>query len=184
MLKEFYNSLTSDEDKALVVSDDFNKVLAQQTGTLENGKYSVDSYTNALKQLKDAQDGANDSVSELSISDSITKIDDLQTKMKDLDGIMADFVSGDGIDVSNLSGIVDSFQKMKDAGQDVDMTNVENAIKQISDASSLKEAQSALDSLCTEYVYASGVLDGLTDSNASLIAEVLLINPLVHYQVL
>lgn len=169
--KEFYNSLTSDEDKALVVSDDFNRVLAQQTGTLENGKYSVDSYTNALKQLKDAQDGANDSVSELSISDSITKIDDLQTKMKDLDGIMADFVSGDGIDVSNLSGIVDSFQKMKDAGQDIDMTNVENAIKQISDASSLKEAQSALDSLCTEYVYASGVLDGLTDSNASLIAE-------------
>lgn len=169
--KEFYNSLTSDEDKALVVSDDFNRVLAQQTGTLENGKYSVDSYTNALKQLKDAQDGANDSASELSISDSITKIDDLQTKMKDLDGIMADFVSGDGIDVSNLSGIVDSFQKMKDAGQDIDMTNVENAIKQISDASSLKEAQSALDSLCTEYVYASGVLDGLTDSNASLIAE-------------
>lgn len=169
--KEFYNSLTSDEDKALVVSDDFNRVLAQQTGTLENGKYSVNSYTNALKQLKDAQDGANDSVSELSISDSIIKIDDLQTKMKDLDGIMADFVSGDGIDVSNLSGIVDSFQKMKDAGQDVDMTNVENAIKQISDASSLNEAQSALDSLCTEYVYASGVLDGLTDSNASLIAE-------------
>lgn len=169
--KEFYNSLTSDEDKALVVSDDFNRVLAQQTGTLENGKYSVNSYTNALKQLKDAQDGANDSASELSISDAITKIDDLQTKMKDLDGIMADFVSGDGIDVSNLSGIVDSFQKMKDAGQDVDMTNVENAIKQISDASSLNEAQSALDSLCTEYVYASGVLDGLTDSNASLIAE-------------
>lgn len=169
--KEFYNSLTSDEDKALVVSDDFNRVLAQQTGTLENGKYSVNSYTNALKQLKDAQDCANDSASELSISDAITKIDDLQTKMKDLDGIMADFVSGDGIDVSNLSGIVDSFQKMKDAGQDVDMTNVENAIKQISDASSLKEAQSALDSLCTEYVYASGVLDGLTDSNASLIAE-------------
>lgn len=169
--KEFYNSLTSDEDKALVVSDDFNRVLAQQTGTLENGKYSVNSYTNALKQLKDAQDGANGSASELSISDSITKIDDLQTKMKDLDGIMADFVSGDGIDVSNLSGIVDSFQKMKDAGQDIDMTNVENAIKQISDASSLKEAQSALDSLCTEYVYASGVLDGLTDSNASLIAE-------------
>lgn len=169
--KEFYNSLTSDEDKALVVSDDFNRVLAQQTGTLENGKYSVNSYTNALKQLKDAQDGANGSASELSISDAITKIDDLQTKMKDLDGIMADFVSGDGIDVSNLSGIVDSFQKMKDAGQDVDMTNVENAIKQISDASSLKEAQSALDSLCTEYVYTSGVLDGLTDSNASLIAE-------------
>lgn len=169
--KEFYNSLTSDEDKALVVSDDFNRVLAQQTGTLENGKYSVNSYTNALKQLKDAQDGANGSASELSISDSITKIDDLQTKMKDLDGIMADFVSGDGIDVSNLSGIVDSFQKMKDAGQDIDMTNVENAIKQISDASSLKEAQSALDSLCTEYVYASGVLDGLTDSNASLIEE-------------
>lgn len=169
--KEFYNSLTSDEDKALVVSDDFNRVLAQQTGTLENGKYSVNSYTNALKQLKDAQDGANGSASELSISDSITKIDDLQTKMKDLDNIMADFVSGDGIDVSNLSGIVDSFQKMKDAGQDIDMTNVENAIKQISDASSLKEAQSALDSLCTEYVYASGVLDGLTDSNASLIAE-------------
>lgn len=169
--KEFYNSLTSDEDKALVVSDDFNRVLAQQTGTLENGRYSVNSYTNALKQLKDAQDGANGSASELSISDAITKIDDLQTKMKDLDGIMADFVSGDGIDVSNLSGIVDSFQKMKDAGQDVDMTNVENAIKQISDASSLKEAQSALDSLCTEYVYASGVLDGLTDSNASLIAE-------------
>ena len=169
--KEFYNSLTSDEDKALVVSDDFNRVLAQQTGTLENGKYSVNSYTNALKQLKDAQDGVNDSASELSISDSITKIDDLQTKMKDLDGIMADFVSGNEIDVSNLSGIVDSFQKMKDAGQDVDMTNVENAIKQISDASSLNEAQSALDSLCTEYVYASGVLDGLTDSNASLIAE-------------
>lgn len=169
--KEFYNSLTSDEDKALVVSDDFNRVLAQQTGTLENGKYSVNSYTNALKQLKDAQDGANGSASELSISDSITKIDDLQTKMKDLDGIMADFVSGDGIDVSNLSGIVDSFQKMKDAGQDIDMTNVENAIKQISDASSLSEAQSALDSLCTEYVYASGILDNVTESNAALIAK-------------
>ena len=168
---EWYNSLSSDEDKAIANSDEFVKALKQQKTGLEDGKYSAENYANALKEVQDAQAGVNSENTSASISDLITNLDALQTNMKDLDSIMADFISGDGIDVSNLSGIVDSFKELQEAGKDIDMTSVESAIQQISDASSLEEAQSALDSLCTQYVYASGVLDDLTDSNKALVEQ-------------
>lgn len=138
-----------------------------------DGKTDTEAFIEAIKAMGDEAENTASKVENTtaSISDLITNLDALQTNMKDLDSIMADFISGDGIDVSNLSGIVDSFKELQEAGKDIDMTSVESAIQQISDASSLEEAQSALDSLCTQYVYASGVLDNVTESNAKLIAS-------------
>ena len=43
-------------------------------------------------------------------------------------------------------------------------------MKSLSDATSIQSAQQALDTLCTEYIKASGILDDLNESNKNLIA--------------
>lgn len=54
--KDWYNSLSSDEDKAIANSDEFIKTLENQSQSLNNGKYSAENYANALKQLKGSQE--------------------------------------------------------------------------------------------------------------------------------
>ena len=90
--------------------------------------------------------------------------------MSGLDSIMAGFVSGDKLDVSNLNSVLSKLKELKEAGKDIDMSSAENAIKQISDASSIDEAQPAINSLCTQLVYASGILDNVNAADAKLIA--------------
>lgn len=167
---KWVDSLTEEEAK-LANSKEFENALEEQKEKLNGAALSADDYEAALQSVKDAQEQSSDETPiSASLPDIISKIDDLQTKFKDLDSIMADFVSGDDIDVSNLNNILTTFQSLADAGKDVDMSNVENAIKQISDASSLDEAQSSLDALCREYINASGILDNLTEDNKDLIA--------------
>ena len=166
---KWVESLTEEEAK-LANSKDFENALEEQKKKLNGASLSADDYAAALQAVKDKQNENSDETPiSKSVSDTVSTINDLKSNLSDLDTLMADCISGDGIDVSNLDNICTKMKELQEAGKDIDMTSVENAIQQISDASSLSEAQSALDSLCTQYVYASGVLDDLTDSNKELV---------------
>lgn len=121
--------------------------------------------SNSADEASDSVDDVADSTS--SFSSTVSSLKDLKDQLSDLDTIMASFVSGDDIDVSNFDNIINKFTELKEAGKDIDMSSVEDAINQIGNSSSIEEAQSSLDSLCQQYINASGILDNLTESNAA-----------------
>lgn len=83
---------------------------------------------------------------------------------------MANIVSDGNVDLSSLDGLIEAFGKLEEAGKNIDTSTVDEAMKSLSDATSIQSAQQALDTLCTEYIKASGILDDLNESNKNLIA--------------
>lgn len=137
-------------------------------------KSDTEAFTDAIIAMSNSADEASDSVDDVadstsSFSSSVSSLKDLKDQLSDLDTIMASFVSGDDIDVSNFDNIINKFTELKEAGKDIDMSSVEDAINQIGNSSSIEEAQSSLDSLCQQYINASGILDNLTESNAGFV---------------
>lgn len=137
-------------------------------------KSDTEAFTDAIVAMSNSADEASDSVDDVadstsSFSSSVSSLKDLKDQLSDLDTIMAGFVSGDDIDVSSLDNIINKFTELKEAGKDIQMSSVEDAINQIGNSSSIEEAQSSLDSLCQQYINASGILDNLTESNAGFV---------------
>lgn len=137
-------------------------------------KSDTEAFTEAIVAMSNSADEASDSVDDVadstsSFSSTVSSLKDLKDQLSDLDTIMASFVSGDDIDVSNFDNIINKFTELKEAGKDIDMSSVEDAINQIGNSSSIEEAQSSLDSLCQQYINASGILDNLTESNAGFV---------------
>lgn len=137
-------------------------------------KSDTEAFTDAINAMSNSADEASDSVDDVadstsSFSSSVSSLKDLKDQLSDLDTIMASFVSGDDIDVSNFDNIINKFTELKEAGKDINMSSVEDAINQIGNSSSIEEAQSSLDSLCQQYINASGILDNLTESNAGFV---------------
>ena len=130
---------------------------------------SCDTATEAKKKYLETDTSEETPISTPTFSDTVSSLKDLKDQLSDLDTIMASFVSGDDIDVSNFDNIINKFTELKEAGKDIDMSSVEDAINQIGNSSSIEEAQSSLDSLCQQYINASGILDNLTESNAGFV---------------
>lgn len=137
-------------------------------------KSDTEAFTEAIVAMSNSADEASDSVDDVadstsSFSSTVSSLKDLKDQLSDLDTIMASFVSGDDIDVSSFDNIINKFTELKEAGKDINMSSVEDAINQIGNSSSIEEAQSSLDSLCQQYINASGILDNLTESNADFV---------------
>lgn len=157
-IRDYIQNNLSEEDRTILLNAEIPDDIKFKT------KQDVDNFIDSLNKE------ANETPISLSTTEAVSKINDLKSEFSDLDSIMASFISGDELDISNLDSVITKFQELKDAGKDIDMSSVENAIKQISDASTLDEAQSALDSLCQQYISASGIMNGLTEENKNLVA--------------
>ena len=155
-IKDFFNTEGINTDEEI---NEFNEVTK-----------GINDADKAIQKWNEHKKESNETPISLSTTEAVSKINDLKSEFSDLDSIMASFISGDELDISNLDSVITKFQELKDAGKDIDMSSVENAIKQISDASTLDEAQSALDSLCQQYISASGIMNGLTEENKNLVA--------------
>ena len=68
---------------------------------------------------------------------------------------MANIVSDGNVDLSSLDGLIEAFGKLEEAGKNIDTSTVDEAMKSLSDATSIQSAQQALDTLCTEYIWHS-----------------------------
>lgn len=155
-IKDFFDTECINTDEEV---NDFNKVT--------EGINDADKAIQAWNEHKKASEETP--ISTPTFSDTVSSLKDLKDQLSDLDTIMASFVSGDDIDVSNFDNIINKFTELKEAGKDIDMSSVEDAINQIGNSSSIEEAQSSLDSLCQQYINASGILDNLTESNAGFV---------------
>lgn len=168
----WYSKL-SDDEKELANSDDFKEALEKQKEGLGNAALAANDYDIALQEVKKAQESvanSGDGIETTSFSDTITELSDLQDDLSDLDEAMANIVSDGNVDLSSLDGLIEAFGKLEEAGKNIDTSTVDEAMKSLSDATSIQSAQQALDTLCTEYIKASGILDDLNESNKNLIA--------------
>ena len=169
-VKDWVTGLTEEQAK-LAMSSDFDNALEKQKKKLNGASLSANDYAIALQEVENSQNKISSEPTPLkSVTETISAIDELKTNMSGLDSIMAGFVSGDKLDISNLNSVLSKLKELKEAGKDIDMSSAENAIKQISDSSSIDEAQPAINSLCTQLVYASGILDNVNEADAKLIA--------------
>lgn len=159
---------------------DSNKIKDFFTTEGINTQDEIDAFNDVTKGISDAdeaikkwtedkQNSEETPISTPTFSATVSSLKDLKDQLSDLDTIMASFVSGDDIDVSSLDNIINKFTELKEAGKDINMSSVEDAINQIGNSSSIEEAQSSLDSLCQQYINASGILDNLTESNAGFV---------------
>lgn len=168
----WYSKL-SDDEKELANSDDFKEALEKQKEGLSKAALAANDYDIALQEVKNAQESvanSGDGIGTTSFSDTITELSDLQDDLSDLDEAMANIVSDGNVDLSSLDGLIEAFGKLEEAGKNIDTSTVDEAMKSLSDATSIQSAQQALDTLCTEYIKASGILDDLNESNKNLIA--------------
>ena len=168
----WYSKL-SDDEKELANSDDFKEALEKQKEGLGKAALAANDYDIALQEVKNAQASvanSGDGIETTSFSDTITELSDLQDDLSDLDEAMANIVSDGNVDLSSLDGLIEAFGKLEEAGKNIDTSTVDEAMKSLSDATSIQSAQQALDTLCTEYIKASGILDNLNESNKNLIA--------------
>lgn len=141
------------------IIDVFNDV----TKGIENADEAIQKWNEYKNTIADSP------IPTKSFSESLSLLNDLETDLKDINTIVSNFKNKDNIDSSSLNNILKKFSELKEAGKDVDLSNLEKSIKQISNASSLAGAQSALDSLCSQYIKATGLLDGLTESNSNFV---------------
>ena len=168
----WYSKL-SDDEKELANSDDFKEALEKQKEGLGKAALAANDYDIALQEVKNAQASvanSGDGIETTSFSDTITELSDLQDDLSDLDEAMANIVSDGNVDLSSLDGLIEAFGKLEEASKNIDTSTVDEAMKSLSDATSIQSAQQALDTLCTEYIKASGILDNLNESNKNLIA--------------
>lgn len=168
----WYSKL-SDDEKELANSDDFKEALEKQKEGLGKAALAANDYDIALQEVKNTQESvanSGDGIGTTSFSDTITELSDLQDDLSDLDEAMANIVSDGNVDLSSLDGLIEAFGKLEEAGKNIDTSTVDEAMKSLSDATSIQSAQQALDTLCTEYIKASGILDDLNESNKNLIA--------------
>lgn len=169
-VKDWITGLTEEQAK-LAMSSDFDNALEKQKNKLNGASLSANDYAIALQEVENSQNKISNEPTPLkSVTETISAIDELKTNMSGLDSIMSGFVSGDKLDISNLNSVLSKLKELKEAGKDIDMSSAENAIKQISDSSSIDEAQPAINSLCTQLVYASDILDNVNEADAKLIA--------------
>lgn len=167
----WYSKL-SDDEKELANSDDFKEAIEKQKEGLGKAALAANDYDIALQEVKNAQESvanSSDGIGTTSFSDTITELSDLQDDLSDLDEAMANIVSDGNVDLSSLDGLIEAFGKLEEAGKNIDTSTVDEAMKSLSDATSIQSAQQALDTLCTEYIKASGILDDLNESNKNLI---------------
>lgn len=155
-IKDFFDTEGINTDEEV---NDFNKV----TEGINDADKAIQTWNEHKKESNETP------ISTPTFSDTVSSLKDLKDQLSDLDTIMASFVSGDDIDVSNFDNIINKFTELKEAGKDINMSSVEDAINQIGNSSSIEEAQSSLDSLCQQYINASGILDNLTESNADFV---------------
>ena len=66
----------------------------------------------AIKAYTDAKKEANETPISLSTTEAVSKINDLKSEFSDLDSIMASFISGAELDISNLDSIITKFQEL------------------------------------------------------------------------
>ena len=144
-----------------------NVITPEQIDLWNQAIDSCETYTDAIENYKSLLEDVNNESVSLDTSSAIKKLKELEDSMSSLDEAMASLTKGEKVDLSALDGIRNSFSEL----EGVDMSKINKCLDKIGNASSVKEAQSAMNALAEEYLNLSGILDGLDESNQKLIAN-------------
>ena len=163
-VQEQAKGLDENTNEGRKLKETIDEIITQYVDFTEEVNYSTD----ALNKNAEAQQNVGNSKPiAFDTSQAIEKLKELEDTMSSLDSAYASLLEGEKVDLSSLDGIRESFEEL----EDVDMDAINEALGLIANADTVEDAQEAMDSLCEQYVKASGILDGLTDSNKKLITS-------------
>lgn len=135
---------------------------------------SVNNLTDIAKAFNSVADSTSSAAQEfnnfyipLDTTEAIENLAELEKNMLELDSVITSLADGKKVDLSSLDGIRESFAELENA----DLSIINDSLEQIANANSIEEAQSALSNLAEEYLKTSGILTGINEENANLIAN-------------
>ena len=157
----------TDEETKLALSKEFENALEERKKQLNGATLAAEDYEKALQKVKDAQNENKNSV--LSKSGMIDKISTELTDGFDiLDEIYADVKDGETFDFSKLAS--DKFTEAFKGLEDEYSEFIETVSSSPND---LNACQGAFNKLTTAFINQSGILNELSDENASVTASYL-----------
>ncbi len=155
--EDVFNSILESADKyGLVIGEDSEKIqqlldLLVQWGILQG-------------TIADQDDSEPDT---FSITQTISDLKDLNNELDNLGSAIANIDSEGKFDLGDLDSIADYFLGLKDITYNIDSVN--NALQTLGDGNAtLEEQTDAINTLATEYLNTSGVLNELTKENKDL----------------
>lgn len=137
---------------------------------LKDGETSAQAFCDEIEALANATEDAAENSGEITIpstSDITANLGELEGQLSNLDNAMASLKNGEKVDVSTLNALSNSLKELKN----VDLDTVNTSLEQLGTATSLEEAQPAMDALLNEYLRCSGILEILTEDNAEFVAS-------------
>ncbi len=128
---------------------------------------TINGTTEALKEQANAESGITDEPNISSITQTITDLKDLNNELNNLGSAIANIDSEGKFDLGDLASIADYFLGLEDITYNIDSVN--NALQTLGDGNAtLEEQTDAINTLATEYLNTSGVLNKLTKENKDL----------------
>ena len=138
----------------------------------EDVKNGANDATDAIEKCNEQYSKLNDSpdFNPTSLINTVTQLNGMRDAWDSVNAVYKEYktnlANGEtGFSVEGLSGVIDSFKE-------INGVDVEGFLSVLSDSSSTAEdVQNAFNQLATEYVYASGCLNGLTEATAEQVTK-------------
>ena len=156
-VQDFIDKADKWDDKVHKVEEAFYDV----NGEMGFAEKALDNLIRKTKQLADETE-------EVSFSDTIDSLSDLEKQLDTVDKAFAELFDKDDmqVDLSSVKAIKDAF---KEINEDFDFTTIEDELNDLLSAASPEEAQSAVDGLVSKFIEESKILDTVNEKNKDLI---------------
>lgn len=166
-LSEVEKEQFKETERGVGLYADFLKYLKTTSTYTDNASDSVDTYSDEAEQAAQAQEDLNAALKKTPEGKQIAAINEMSTGFEKIDKIMKDVKDKGTFDYSNLADT--NFTKAFSG-----MDSYDNFIKTISTyPSDLGKCQDAFNSLVTDFLNGSGIIDNLTDDTADLTTAML-----------
>lgn len=163
------------DEKTIQSYSKLNSTLENSNIVLEDGQSAASALCDEMYALADAEDKVksetfNNETDILPFSDIIKQLDDMKSKMDVLDKTYAKLFDGDkdtNIGIEDYSSILDTFK-------DIEGLDISDFVQQLQEAGQDTEKVNAVMSdLIATYLDCSGVMENVTEENATLIEQTL-----------
>ena len=156
-VQDFINKADKWDDKVHKVEEAFYDV----NGEMGFAEKALDNLIRKTKQLEDETE-------EVSFSDTIDSLSDLEKQLDTVDKAFAELFDKDDmqVDLSSVKAIKDAF---KEIDENFDFTTIEDELNDLLSAASPEEAQNAVDGLVSKFIEESKILETVNEKNKDLI---------------
>lgn len=149
------------------VEDNMRRIMDEQGLITEGAEQYNQAISEVIQGVRELKDTAENTKESLSFSQTISNLNDLESALNDLGTAMSNIDDQGQFQLGDLDKLADYFIGLEDTKYQVDEVN--NALKLLGEGTgTIDEQANAINTLADNYLHASNVLEGLTQSNKQL----------------